>query len=222
MNCVTICSSRGRPKLCARMIESFQKTASNDTRLFVYVDEQDPTVEEYRQVLKGVDHEIGPHKFMCHVLNYGAIVKFPGLDYYHEANDDHVFRTHHWNTLMQGAIKANGGWGIAYGLTDNLPTAIMVSGNIVRELGYWFPPAFQHHSCDLYIRDLVQEAGLGCYVPEVNIEHMHVVWGKAENDDNYRWVYSKEQQFIGESAYQEWVDTNKESDIASLRKAMKA
>lgn len=220
ITCVTLCSSRGRPRLCERMVKSFYETRSSSTDIFVYVDENDPEVSEYREVLAGVPHEIGPHKFMCHVLNYGALVKYPGLKYYHEANDDHIFRTPQWDLAMETAIEEHGGWGIAYGQTDNLPTSIMVSGNVVDILGYWFYPDFQHHSCDLYVKDLCNEAGLDVYVPDVLIEHMHQVWGKAEIDDNYRWVYSPGQEKIGTMAYMQWCNTRKPRDIQMLKTAM--
>jgi hypothetical protein len=216
MDCVTICSSRGRPKQLARMLDSFYKTKGENTKIWVYVAEDDPKIGEYRTVLADTPHEIGPHRFMCHVLNYAALQRFPERTYYHEANDDHVFRTQGWDEEMKQAIRRNGGWGIVSGKTDNLPTAIMVSGNIVRALGYWFPPEFQHHSCDLFVDELGKATNTLLSVPGVYIEHMHAVWGKAEQDDNYQWVYSIQQQKIGFAAYEKWRAERKDRDIATI------
>jgi hypothetical protein len=213
LQCMTICSSHERPVECARMLESFHKTKQTIQDIFVYVDEKDSNVAEYRSILSGVKHEIGPHRYMCDVLNQGALKWFPGLRYYHEVNDDHVFITPGWCSKMIEAIERRGGTGIAYGQTENLPTSIMISGNLVRLLGYWFYPKFRHTCCDFFLDDLARSTDIYAYVPDVLIEHRHFVFGKAKEDETYRWVYSSEQQQYGTAAYDEWKLKNRDRDI---------
>jgi hypothetical protein len=203
------------------MICSFNETRSYLTHLFVYVDEADTKIKQYREVLKHYDvpHEIGPHKFQCQVFNYAALIKYPKMKYYHEVNDDHIFRTKDWDVKMKSAIEDNGGWGIACGVTENLPTAVMFSGNIIRTLGYWMYPAFHHSHVDLYTKDLCDEADLKIDLPDVLIEHMHAIFGKGPKDENYWWVTSKEQSEQGEAAYKDWVMNKKAIDIDKIKKA---
>jgi hypothetical protein len=197
------------------MLESFFKTKTI-ADIWVHLCDDDPMIQEYKQVLSGIPHEVGPHKYLAQVYNYGALVKFPDYDCYHDANDDHVFHTHGWDQVMYDEIMKHGGIGVAYGKTQNLPTAIMVGVGQVRALGYWFPPGFQHHSVDLFVRDLGEATKTLYYLPDVDIEHRHVVFGKALNDDNYKWVYGKEQQLIGMAAYSQWKEHGMARDIMIL------
>ena len=209
--------------MCRRMLESFLKTKGSDTEIFVYVDGEDSTAAQYRAILKdlGIKYEFGPHKYLCQVDNYAATIAFPGLEYYHEVNDDHIFVEEGWDSTMQNLIRHNNNWGIVSGEGNwHLPTATMISGNIIRALRYWFPTEFEHHSCDLFTKDIGSECGLLLYPNKTLIEHMHPAWGKGANDENYKWVYSKEQADIGTMAYQKWCAMEKAEDILKLKKAM--
>jgi hypothetical protein len=195
--------------------------------MFVYVAKNDPRIDEYERMLKPLEsyyfsYEFGPPRFMCHVLNYAFTVKWPDMKYCHEVNDDHIFKDHDWDTKMQKMIETNGGWGMVSGEgREHLPTSVMMSGNIIRTLGYVFPGEFQHHSCDLYIEDLGKACGLLLYPDKTLIEHMHFAWGKAKHDKVYEWVYSKEQQAIGLDAYEKWKATRRNEDINKIKEARK-
>jgi hypothetical protein len=205
------------------MIESFLSTKSFQTGMFVYVDEKDKFVKQYHEMLVGfgIIHEIGPHKYLCQVDNYASTILYPGLKYYHEVNDDHIFRENGWDVEMQSLIEKNKGWGIVSSEgREHLPTATMISGNIIDALGYWFPTGFEHHSCDLFIKDIGVECGILWYPAKTLIEHMHFAWGKSKRDENYEWVYSQEQAIQGTAAYQKWIAEKRSEDIGKLKGAM--
>jgi hypothetical protein len=205
------------------MIESFLNTKSYQTSMFVYVDEKDKFVKQYHEMLVGfgIIHEIGPHKHLCRVDNYASTILYPGLEYYHEVNDDHIFRESGWDIEMQRIIMNNNGWGIVSGEgREHLPTASMMSGNIIEALGYWFPTDFEHHSCDLYIQDIGNECGILLYPKKTLIEHMHFAWGKSKRDMVYDWVYSPPQVDIGTMAYKKWCAIDKAGDILKIKNSM--
>jgi hypothetical protein len=103
--------------------------------------------------------------------------------------DDHCVRTPGWDRKVTQTL-AEMGTGICYGddlfQGERLPTAVLMTANIVQTLGYMAPPQFQHQWVDNVWRDW----GLGInrlrYLPDVVIEHLHPVCGKAEPDGSYR------------------------------------
>jgi len=217
---LTMCSSKNRPSRLKEMLDSFHATRSAGTEILVYVSEDDPGLNEYKKYLGEYNHIIGPNRSMSEVLNHICTELYPDVKYYSELNDDHICRTKEWDRLMINAIEKAGGWGITYGQTRHLPTAIMVSGNIIRTLGYIFYPELKHLYIDNYIEDLGKGIGKLIYVPEVNIEHMHAHFGMARHDDTYERVYSNEQNIIGLKAYENWKRNKKDEDIIKLMNVM--
>lgn len=199
------CSSRERPELCKRMIDSFLKTIACDTFLFVYVDEEDPKALDYYSLSAeygdGIEFEFGPHKTLIEVLNRGP-EKYPVMDYYHEVNDDHVFRTHGWDYDLSVAIGER--LGISYPKLEHLPSSIMMSGDLVRRLGYFAYPAFTHSWVDNFFKELGEALGHMVEVPEVWIEHCHWSFGKSEIDANYKKVIDEQNNKNNIDAYEKW------------------
>jgi len=203
---LSTCSSRNRPDRCEVMIESFLKTFQEDSKLFIYVCDSDDSIEKYmelKQKYSGrIEIEIGPYKNLIEVLNYGPS-KYPNMDFYHEVNDDHIFRTVGWDTKLSEVLE--GKVGISYGFTHNLPSSIMISGEMIRKLGFFAYPKFQHLYVDNYFKEIGLFLNCLIYVPDVMIEHVHYHYGKCANDDVYKAVYSAENERIGKNAYNEWL-----------------
>ena len=227
MELLVICPSRGRPERLRGMVQSFKETASEGTELVVYVSEDDPAVVGYRGI-EGIDLHIGERLSLVGVLNKFSIEVYPDVKYYGEVNDDHVYRTKRWDKTLIGHIEKGGGWGIACG-NDTVPkdwyecrhpSACVISGNIVRTLGCFVDPRFQHMYVDDYLRDIGESINGLFYDSDVVVEHRHFLNGKAEKDDNYRWIYSEEQVAFGLAAYNHWIKHSRPDDIIKLKKAM--
>jgi hypothetical protein len=114
MKLLTICPSRNRPDKLARMLESFYATRSI-AEIVVYISDDDPQLEENKKVLKDIPHIIGPRRTLVKALNYIACELYPGIEYYQEINDDHVYHTKSWDEALIGVIEAGNGWGISCG-----------------------------------------------------------------------------------------------------------
>jgi hypothetical protein len=105
--------------------------------------------------------------------------------------DDHRPRTKGWDTaylaaLIQmrvGMVYGDDGW-----QHETLPTQIAMTTDIVKALGWMAPPALVHMYVDNWWLELGRAAGCIRYLPDVVVEHMHPVAGKAEWDEGHRRV----------------------------------
>lgn len=107
--------------------------------------------------------------------------------------DDHRMRTPGWDRRLADAA---GDWGIAYGNDllrgADLPTAVVMSADLIRVLRKMAPEELWHMYCDDYWMSLGDELGRITYLDDVVIEHLHPSAGKAELDDSYRQTNSPE------------------------------
>jgi hypothetical protein len=234
MKLLTICPSRNRPELLKRMLDSFDKTKSEWSDILVYVSVDDPQIGKYEDILNGRLHVFGPRRPLVEVLNYVSCEYMPGIPFYQEVNDDHVYITDKWDEKLISPIEYGGNaFGIAWGRdgmnngdNPNLPTAAIVSGPVVRALGYFFPPTFKHIACDDALLDIGNKARIIFYNPDVTIEHVHyyaVVNNKrkAPLDDNYRSIYNEATLKEGREILHKWRSFNMEQDLERLNNAIK-
>jgi hypothetical protein len=104
--------------------------------------------------------------------------------------DDHLPRTQGWDKAFIQALNLD--QGIAYGNDllqgENLPTAYAMTRSIVNELrGMTFPGCI-HLFFDNFVKELGIDLKCLKYLPNVIIEHLHPVAGKAEMDEGYERV----------------------------------
>lgn len=108
--------------------------------------------------------------------------------------DDHRVRTPGWDYAL---AKAAGPWGVAYGddgiQHEALPTATVMSADIVRVLGKMGPPTLYHMYIDNYWEALGRGLGHLVYMPNILIEHLHPSAGLAEMDESYERTNAPEQ-----------------------------
>jgi hypothetical protein len=189
--CVVV-PSRGRPENADRLAKAFIDTNA-EADLYIVVDNDDPKWNEYAKneslTVLPADNKTGG---CAASLNTGAIllldiIKFPLYDYFVFMGDDHLPRTKNWDKAFIQTLGLQSG--IAYGddllQGENLPTAFAMTRDLVNELrGMTFPGCIH-----LYFDNFVKQLGidLKClrYLPDVIIEHLHPVAGKAEMDQGY-------------------------------------
>jgi hypothetical protein len=203
-----MCSSRNRPKELIRMLESFDTTRTIDSEVVVYISDDDPRLSEYRDALKDRRwiYEIGSHKYMVDVLNYFSTKIYPDCEYYQEVNDDHIYQTVGWDRMLTDVIENSGyGWGMSFpnNTINKNPSATMISGNIVRSLGWYALPTLRHSSTDCSTAQIGNALKRLYYVGEAIIEHrcwhdtVHGIGVRAPEDDNVKFVYSPEEEEFG-------------------------
>lgn len=184
--------------------------------MLLYIDEADPSLPEYRKMISESEASVktGPFLWLAEVVN-AAVGWNPEVPYFQIINDDHFYRTPRWDEKLISAIEQRGGWGYAYGRTENFPTAAVISSNIIKALGFYFPPGFRHQFVDNYEQDLFGGAGMAIHVPGVWIEHMHPGFGKGVMDETYAKV-QREAFSHDAQRYEQWKQNERDRNIASL------
>ena len=151
-----------------------------------------PRLEGFRYVVVPCGGERG----MTGPLNAAAAAVRDEYEFLGFWGDDHFPLTPGWNALMYEDLRARGPLAMAYGNDllqgEGLPTAILMDGAFVRELGYMAHPSLRHLYVDNYWLWLGRELGTIAYLPHVVIEHQHCCVGKAPTDDMYRELNSSE------------------------------
>lgn len=219
---VVVVPSRGRPQAVADLAEQCAKTCTADTVLLVVVDTDDPTLPQYQA-------PVGTQVFFSwapansgHVgaINHGAaqaLTEFAPAAIA-KLDDDHRPRTNGWDALLLDALT---GPGIAYGNDllqgRNLPTAPVITADIIQSLGWMAPPQLRHLYCDNFWRDLGEQAGCLHYLPSVIVEHMHPVAGKSPWTEGHQRVNNPRQFERDGEAYRRYQAEQMPADVAKVK-----
>jgi len=222
--------TRGRPRRFADMLEAVHRTAELDVQVWAGLDDDDPAVPDYDAVLTGLPFdretygERGPRRSLSGWTNHLAHLALNSSDpprYLASLGDDHHPRTPGWDRLLVEAIEEHGGPGIAYGNDlfqgANLPTAWVVSADIVRALGWMMLPTLAHMYVDGVTLQLGRAAGCITYCPGVVIEHLHPLAGKAAWDKSYRHTNSPASYEADQTAYEAWLRDGLAGDADRVR-----
>lgn len=124
--------------------------------------------------------------------------------------DDQVPDTMNWDLKLVERIK---GWNLVSCYDDGwqinqrggrIAGTMMWSGELLRTVGYIFPPGMHH----VYLDDIWEELGglTGCWsfaehaCPDVVIKHLHVTRGLSEEDETHRIAYN----YFAQTDYPVW------------------
>ena len=193
-NLVVIVPSRGRPDSIKELLKSFDETKT-ESDLLVVVDDDDPTLDAYLDTGADIFIVKKDGKGMAKPLNFTANLMKDKYRHFAFIGDDHRPRTMNWDVHFLNALDELG-TGLVYGNDlfqgENLPTAIAMSGDIVKALGGMTPQGMIHLYLDNFWMKLGQDLGALRYMPEVIVEHLHPVAGKAQWDEGYIAVNAQE------------------------------
>lgn len=221
-----IVPTRNRPQNAMDLYRSWVDTTSAESTLLFVVDNDDPQLGSYKNQLRWMQGvqllTVPPRLRMVGALNYVAIMFAVDYKYLGFMGDDHRPRTRNWDNRIRAAIKHP--VGIAYGNDllqgEKMPTAVVMTANIVDKLGYMVPLSLQHLCADLVWKDWGESLGCLTYLDDVYIEHMHPANGKAEMDAGYKLVNSPEQNKHDADAYYAYKDDAFHSDVAKLKELL--
>jgi hypothetical protein len=227
-----IVPTRGRPQNIAALLEAWAETTTGDTELWLALDDDDPTLSECLTVCSSMEWPAAPVRAprwivqerlrLAGTLNLLAVAaaECGGYKAIGFMGDDHRPRTKHWDAMFSAALDALG-TGMVYGndLIQGaaLPTAVAMTSDIISTLGYMVPPGLVHLYLDNAWLSIAEGLDRKRYLPEVVIEHMHPLAGKAPEDDGYREVNSEQQYLADRRAYENWVHGGLDQDLAKLR-----
>lgn len=227
-----IVPTRGRPEAVARVVQAWHDTEAFDdgTEIVFVHDYDDPRRREYLAEMCEVAHwrisslSLPEWRPLVPKLNDAArlyATHFPEFRYIGFAGDDHLPRTPGWVGRYRAALEGLG-TGIVYGddgyQGEKIPTHWVMTADIVRALGGMVPvDGLEHMYCDNAVKTLGLEAECLVYLPDVLIEHMHPVAGKAAMDDGYSRVNSPTQYARDQRAFTRWLIHQAAADAAKIR-----
>lgn len=229
---LVIVPTRSRPESVERVVVAWEATGAFDdgAELLFVVDQDDPRHNDYRDAIGAATRkrpvsavyadEWQPLVPKLNRVAHRIAVGDPHTFAVGFAGDDHLPRTEGWVGRYLEVLHARG-TGIvscADGYRDDeLPTQWAMTSDIVRALGRMVPAPVDHLYCDDAIRALGVGANCLTYLPDVLIEHMHPVAGKAATDEQYQRVNGREQYRGDRRAYQGWLRGRCAADVAAVR-----
>lgn len=185
---VAIVPTRGRPESAMRLQLVFDK--SEVARVIFVVDDNDPARAQYEAL--GVDVLIAPpggRPGIVDPLNWAfhEVMERLSPPYVAFLGDDHLPQGS-WDVEIIETLRQPGPQ-VCYGndllMGERIPTAVFMTSDIPRRLGYMVPPALNH----LFADDTWAAWGKGIdrltYLPDTIVEHLHFLNGKAPNDATY-------------------------------------
>jgi len=207
-----IVPTRKRPSACDELLTAFEDTAEDADILFG-IDDDDKSEYSSRVLEKA---SINPRLRMGGTLNLLATQNADKYEFLSFMGDDHRPRTQGWDKILSDAIGERPG--VAYGddllQGANLPTAVTMSAEIVRRIGYMVPPVLVHMYMDNFWRDFGVKIGNLQYRADVVIEHMHYLAGKAINDLQYQEVNASHVYEKDRIAYEDYEKTQMDTDVS--------
>ena len=214
---LVILPTRSRPDSAERCINALKEHSVCSDFVIAIDDDQ---ADLYPR-LDGVTYEVNPRLRMNGTLNLVANKYADKYETIYFLGDDHLVQTPNWDEYLSKAI-ASKGYGLAYGndllQKQNLATAVMMSTNIIRAVGYMAPPKLVHLFMDNFWMTLGLKINSLYYFDDVIIEHLHPYAGKAEMDAGYADANSEE---VGSADQKEFVRYLSEEFEDDLKKVMK-
>lgn len=222
-----IVPSRGRPDSVRELAEAFEATCTTNTRIVVAIDSDDPKRNDYGDLqhqarsLPRLSYIVEqPSGTMVSALNLAASAEARHAFAVGFMGDDHRPRTRGWDQAYLDGLR-DLGTGIVYGddlfQRGKLPTQCAMTSDIVRELGYMAPPSLTHLAVDNWWLELGSRARCIRFLPDVVVEHLHPVAGKAVWDEGYRRVNSSEMYSRDLAEFQRIARTSLAGDVAKVR-----
>jgi len=231
-----IVPTRGRPERFAELVTSVHRTAVGSVEIWPGIDTDDPS--DYLSPLRGLPGAEmivgtrGGRRSLSAWTNDLAERALDGLmgeppRYLASLGDDHLPRTTAWDrTLIEAIETLPGGVGIAYGNDllqgPDLPTAWVVSADLVRAVGWMMLPTCAHMYVDNAVLELGRAAGCIAYRPDVVIEHLHPAAGKAAWDDSYRASNAAARHQADRQAFDAWRGAGLAGDVAKVKALVEA
>lgn len=221
-----ICPTRGRPRNATDLWHTWEATTTGTARLVYAFDLDDPALPEYEDFITntpGAYSITGPRRRLVGTLNTVAYLTHRTYRYLGFLGDDHRPRTTGWDQRLTDCLSA--GTGICYGNDllqgEKMATAVAMTSDIPRTLGYMAPPTLTHLCADLVWMDWGRAIGRLTYLPDVVLEHCHPAAGKAPTDATYEDCNSPERNTTDAAAYYTYRDGDTgcclRSDVTKLR-----
>ena len=150
-----LCPSRGRPTLTKRMVNTALNTAGVDIEILLYLNNDDPRLNEYLDTIDNRYIEVGPDRSPGYSWN--LLAEKASNDILFLIGDDVTFTTDSWTRkVIEGFDCYKDKIACVYPVVPGLKTKnnphFCLHKNWINTLGYFVPPHFWHWYVDTWIR----------------------------------------------------------------------
>ena len=216
---LVILPTRSRPDNAERCINALKEHSVMSDFVIAIDDDQSDLYPR----LDGVTYEVNPRLRTNGTLNLVANKYADKYETIFFLGDDHLVQTPSWDEYLTKAI-AHKGYGLAYGndllQKHQLATAVMMSTNIIKAVGYMAPPKLVHLYMDNYWMTLGRKLGTLWYFDKVIIEHLHPIAGKTEWDEQYKEANSDEVSNGDREEFLRYLNEDFDNEFDKIKKAL--
>jgi len=209
-NLAILVPSRERPQNIADLIKSLDETET-ESDLIVILDDDEPCFKEYIELGATILTVEKDGRGMAKPLNFAANLFKNDYRHFVFLGDDHRPRTKNWDVHFINALDELE-TGLVYGndlfQSEQLPTAVAMTGNIVKALEGMVPPGMIHLYLDNFWLQLGKDLGAIRYMGHIIIEHLHPAAGKGEWDEGYKAVNAEEVYSADQKAFVEYITSD--------------
>ena len=214
------CPSRGRPELAKRLVDTATATQKYDTEFLFYLNDDDETLEQYKDLLDEKHYTVGPNQSTCYSWN--LMCEKASHDIVMLMGDDVQVQTQNWDQLIadeflryedrilmvvpaDGRPKNKDRLGDEVKLWDDssLPAAhFAVHKNWTNTLVWLAPVSFWHWHVDSYTQKVARKLNRCLYMPNVTFKVKKILTDNAgtrirknfniANRDEYVWTKIRE------------------------------
>jgi hypothetical protein len=188
------CPSRGRPELAKRLVDTATETQKEETEFLFYLNDDDPKLEQYRDLLDEKHYEIGPNQSTC--WSWNLMCDKASHDVVMLMGDDVQVLTKDWDQKIVDQINKYEDKILMVVPTDGrmkgtkaldfheptlwgdtpLPAAhFAVHKNWTNTLGYLAPPFFWHWYVDTYTQKVARKLDRCLYLPTVEFKAKKII-----------------------------------------------
>jgi hypothetical protein len=213
MTLTILVPTRGRPQNLTRLWQAFLDTCECETRLVALVDRDDPELRAYQAIYRQLEDEpmfrmgIGPRLRLGPTLNVAAPKWAARSDAVGFMGDDHLPRTAGWDGRYLDELKRLG-TGLVYGNDliqgEALPTQVAMTSDIILATGHMVPAGALHLWLDNAWLALGRALDAITYLPDVIVEHLHPIAGRAQWDAGYAEANTDARSDADRAVFERW------------------
>tara|TARA_Y100001937_G_scaffold126841_1_gene197191 strand:+ start:1581 stop:2288 length:708 start_codon:yes stop_codon:yes gene_type:complete len=229
------CPSRGRPSLAKRLIDTATATQNGDTEFLFYLNEDDPKLEEYQDLIDQKHYTIGPNQSTC--LSWNLMCQKASHDIVMLMGDDVQVQTKDWDKLITDefnkykdkilmVVPSDGrpkneelGNEIKLWSDKPLPAAhFAVHKNWTNTLGFLAPVYFWHWHVDSYTQKVARKLNRCLFLPSVKFKAKKILDDDAGKQIRLNLNIRERDNFVWKKVR----DRTLESDVSALRNFIKS
>lgn len=186
--------TKNRPNNLIRFADNILATADNpaNIELCFYLDDDDTiSIPAVQTVAEKISTQALQGNLKMGSQMYNELYRVANGEIFMISADDIIFKNKGWDTLVVNKfdeyddkiLYLYGEDGFQHG---RIGTHGFIHNNWIDILGYTLPIQLSFAYVDEWLTELAKRVGRNCYIPELIIEHLHPVVGKAVNDDTYK------------------------------------